>query len=98
MTVYADLLPVRVPDGALTKWQPSRVRLVEDPTLGTVTVRWRFPVGKGVRWRCGGCGIHSSDAHACSHIFAAALDLAEELLGLVGVGVVPPDPPERAAA
>lgn len=90
MTVIVDLMPTRAPGSELTRPENhSRVRIVTDPDLGDVLVRWRnlLPHQSGNRWRCRGCGVRSSLANACPHILAAAIDLAEDLLGLTAAGV-----------
>jgi hypothetical protein len=55
--------------------------LVSDPELGDTTVRWRLT---GEHWKC---HIHGRTARAdCLHTYAAALLLADRLLGLSPAG------------
>jgi hypothetical protein len=55
----------------------SRLVLVEDPEHGTVAVRWRMTRNA---WKC---EVHGVMRRAnCLHTFAAALLLADRLLGI----------------
>jgi hypothetical protein len=59
----------------------SRRVMVDDPA-GPVAVRW-FPDSGHRRWRC---RLHGDqDQTECPHTFAAAVLLAEQLLGLARI-------------
>lgn len=61
---------------------PDRLLVVQDPQLGGVPVRWRMaPALGGWIWRCSACQTRTRTA-GCAHTFAAALVLAQDLLGL----------------
>jgi hypothetical protein len=87
--VSADALDLPQPMLAWTPARPSayeatRLVIVQDPALGDVRVRWRIPRPAGAWiWRCGACGCQV--ATTCPHTYAAALHLAETILGLFPV-------------
>lgn len=62
---------------------PERLLIVHDPQLpDSAVVRWRIPFNStGWIWRCSACQIRTRTP-TCAHTFAAALTLAEHLLGL----------------
>ena len=61
---------------------------VDDPDLGPVFVRWRL--GASSPFYCDDCGGQTEPQ--CRHAFAAALLLAELLLGLHRTAAYEPDP------
>jgi hypothetical protein len=76
--VTATVLPAHFPEGSrpVCDWRDRVVFVVEGG--GQVRVRWHL--GRRRRWSCDACGL--MDSAACVHTFAAALLLAEDVLGL----------------
>lgn len=73
----APVLPARLV-GAEPRKFTDRLVIVTDPDVGPVNVRWSL--GRAQAWRCRECGPMSHTD--CLHTFAAAVLLAEHLLGL----------------
>ena len=65
----------------------ARLVIVADPEHGDVKVRW--VLGREQPYRCALCGPLT--AATCRHTFAAALLLAEKLLGLTRVPELHPN-------
>jgi hypothetical protein len=78
------VLPTRIP-GNHHPNRRDRLVIVTDPDIGLVTVRWEL--GRTPLWRCRSCGPR--DDADCIHTFAAAVRLAEDLLGLKSIIEIP---------
>lgn len=89
VTEYPSVLPARIVRPS-SRQRTDRLVIVADPD-GEVEVRWRL--GRADPWRCGAHG--PQPRVACAHAFAAALLLADDLLGLTRV---PELNPERKTA
>lgn len=80
------ILPATIP-GVFRTSKRDRLVLVEDPDLGIVPVRWQLGHTRNRRWRCHACGPQITAE--CRHTYAAAMRLAEHLLGLTPVEPIP---------
>ncbi len=89
--IAPGVLPVRVP-GDPSPAGRDRLVLVADPVVGDVAVRWQL--GRAPMWRCKACGPQYETAD-CVHVFAAALRLARDLLGLESVVPTPTAAPDE---
>lgn len=77
-----ELLPANAVKNPISRSPHSRVVLVPGEDGAVVTVRWFYRQPR--RWKCGECG--HLELATCEHTFAAALLLAQELLGVQPVG------------
>ena len=72
-------MTTEIPAARITaRYRAPEVFVAVDDAAGEVRVRWRL--GRAEPWRCDACGAMSTTD--CAHVFAAALLLAEEFLGL----------------
>lgn len=83
-TTVPNVLPVSMP-GDQNPTGRDRLLLVADPVAGAVAVRWEL--GRVPMWRCKPCGPQYEVE--CAHTFAAALRLAQDLLGLEPTHPIP---------
>lgn len=87
-------LPARLVPAHDDPRRPDRIVAVADRGA-EVLVRWRLaPRVDAWRWRCGDCG--PQNVASCPHAFAAALCLAEQLLGVTPVTDATPNREETA--
>lgn len=81
-STYPNTLPASLLEDMVSPGERARFVLVDDPDYEDgVVVRWRF--AQPDPWRCPVDG-HMTTAD-CAHTFAAALLIAEQLLGLTRV-------------
>jgi hypothetical protein len=81
-TTPSPVLPVRMPSARVRAERPDRLLVVTDPELGDIPCRWRLTPSHLI-WRCSACG--PMERASCEHTFAAAMYLAEHLLGLTPI-------------